>query len=90
VSSKNKRRLLQLLGFVTGVLFGLWRPTQIQTMLPILGITVGIGYFFLSRNTIESKKELSDIKCFIPIQMIMYFLIGGVIGSTIILYTQLY
>ncbi|MFL2075387.1 hypothetical protein [Marinilactibacillus psychrotolerans] len=88
--SKSKRRLLQLLGFIIGLLFGLWRPQQVQLMLPVLGISVGIGYFLLSKVTINKHKDLSEIRWFIPIQMIMYFIIGGAIGSSIYLYMELY
>ncbi|MFC6463769.1 hypothetical protein ACFP65_01945 [Marinilactibacillus sp. GCM10026970] len=84
--SKKNRRLLQLLGFVIGISFGLWRPQQVQMMLPLLGITVGIGYFFLSRVSMENKTDLTEIKWFVPIQMIMYFVIGGAIGSSVHLY----
>lgn len=90
MSSKWKRISLQLLGFVIGTIFGLWRPQQVQSMLPILGITVGIGYFLLSRATMEKDKSLNDIKWFIPIQMIMYFVIGGAIGSSVYLYMEIY
>lgn len=88
--SKSKRRLLQLLGFIIGLLFGLWRPQQVQLMLPVLGISVGIGYFLLSKVTTSKHKDLSEIRWFIPIQMIMYFIIGGAIGSSIYLYMELY
>ncbi len=88
--SKSKRRLLQLLGFIIGLLFGLWRPQQVQLMLPVLGISVGIGYFLLSKVTTNKHKDLSEIRWFIPIQMIMYFIIGGAIGSSIYLYMELY
>ena len=88
--TKIKRLLLQSLGFIIGLAFGLWRPQQVQFMLPVLGISVGIGYFMLSKVTTDKEKNLSEIRWFIPIQMIMYFIIGGAIGSSIYLYMEIY
>ena len=88
--SKRKRRLLQLLGFLVGIVFGLWRPQQVQLMLPILGITVGIGYFMLGRVATNNQTDLTNIKWFVPIQMIMYFVIGGAIGSSVHLYLEIF
>lgn len=85
MSTKWKRRLYQLFAFVFGIFFGLWRPQSTQNMLPLLGIIVGIGYFFLSRITSEKGRELEDIRWFLLIQMLMYFLIGGALSSSILL-----
>lgn len=85
MSTKWKRRLYQLSSFLFGIVFGLWKPQLTQNMLPLLGIIVGIGYFFLSRITSERGKELDDIHWFLLIQMLMYFLIGGALSSTILL-----
>ncbi|WP_208559223.1 hypothetical protein [Marinilactibacillus kalidii] len=59
-------------------------------MLPILGIAVGIGYFLLTRVSTDKKADLTEIKWFVPIQMIMYFVIGGAVGSSVHLYMELF
>jgi len=90
VSKKTKRWWLQLFGFLIGLLLGLLRPDQIQQLFPILGIGVGIGYFISSRVTSEEEKHLDDLSWFIPLQMIMYFIIGGAISSSIVLAIELF
>lgn len=90
MSEKWKRRLYQLFAFITGLLFGLWRPQATQNMLYFLGITVGIGYFILLRITTENDRELEDISWFLLIQMLMYFLIGGALSSSILLTLQIF
>lgn len=90
MSKKAKRRWLQLFGCLTGLLFGLLRAQQIQSLFPVLGISVGIGYFILSKTASDSDKELDDIAWFIPVQMVMYFIIGGAISSSIVLAIELY
>lgn len=90
MSKKTKRRWLQLFGFIIGLLFGLLRPDQIQQLFPILGIGVGIGYFISSRVASDNDKHLDDLPWFIPLQMIMYFIIGGAISSSIVLAIELF
>lgn len=90
MSKKTKRRWLQLFGFLVGLLFGLLRPDQIQQLFPILGIGVGIGYFISYRVISEEEKHLDDLSWFIPLQMIMYFIIGGAISSSIVLAIELF
>lgn len=90
MSEKWKRRLYQLFAFIIGLLFGLWRPQAMQNMLSFLGITVGIGYFILLRITTENDRELEDISWFLLIQMLMYFLIGGALSSSILLTLQIF
>lgn len=90
MSKKAKRRWLQLFGFIIGLLFGTFRPGQIQSLFPVLGISVGIGYFILSKVASDDEKELDDVAWFIPLQMIMYFIIGGAVSSSIILAIELY
>lgn len=82
MSAKTKRRLLQLLGFIIGLIFGWYRPLQVQSMLPLLGIGVGIGYFILSRS-LDKERKLADIPWLTPLQMVMYFIIGGALTSSI-------
>ncbi|MCC5896152.1 MAG: hypothetical protein JJU16_11890 [Alkalibacterium sp.] len=90
MSKKAKRRWLQLFGFVTGLVFGTLRPDQIQSLFPVLGITVGIGYFISAKVASDNEKELDEIAWFIPLQMIMYFIIGGAVSSSIVLAIELY
>lgn len=90
MSKKAKRRWLQLFGCLVGLLFGFMRPAQIQQLFPVLGISVGIGYFILSRVASDDEKDFDDIGWFIPLQMIMYFIIGGAVSSSIILAIELY
>lgn len=84
MSTKTKRRLLQLAGFLIGLVFGWYRPLQVQSMLPTLGIGVGIGYFILSRS-LDKERNLSDIPWYVPLQMVMYFIIGGAMTSSLTL-----
>lgn len=90
MSESNKRRLYQFFGFTVGAFFGYFRPIHIQRMFPLLGITVGISYFILLKITSDPDKELSDIKWFIPVQMVLYFIIGGAISSSILLALEVY
>lgn len=85
MSKKWQRRSIQTFALLVGLLFGLFRPDATQTVLPIFGVVVGIGYFFVARITTQQNKELEDIPWFLFIQMLMYFLIGSAITSTILL-----
>lgn len=90
MSKKLKRRLLQLFGFIIGLIFGSINPTQIQQMFPALGITVGIGYFITSRVADDKNKSLDDLAWFPLLQMIMYFIIGGAVSSSLLLAMEIY
>ncbi|MDZ7834767.1 MAG: hypothetical protein U5K84_04900 [Alkalibacterium sp.] len=85
MSQKKKRRILQLIGFITGLFFGYIRPYNMQSMLPILGIGVGIGYFIYSAKLADEENSSENTRWFTLIQMIMYFLIGGTLSSSILL-----
>ncbi|WP_161878319.1 hypothetical protein [Alkalibacterium sp. MB6] len=87
---KRKRRLFQLAGFLIGLAFGWIRPLQMQSMLPILGIGVGVGYFIFSQTATDNERPISEISWFIPLQMVMYFIIGGAITSSLYLVIELY
>lgn len=88
MSAKWNRRALQLFGFLIGALFGLWRPETTQSILPIIGIGVGISYFFLSRQ-LNEEKEVEEIPGFLLVQLFMYFLLGSALTSTILLAIQM-
>jgi len=79
LSKKWKRRLYQLLALIIGLTFGYFDPITTQRLLPLLGISVGIGYLLIS----QSYKDFETSGWFLLIQMFMYFLIGGAISSTI-------
>lgn len=90
MSKKAKRRWLQLFGCLVGLLFGTFRPVQVQSLFPVLGISVGVAYFILSKVSSDNDKALDDIYWFVPVQMVMYFIIGGAVSSSIILAIELY
>lgn len=85
--SKWIRRLLLVFAAVIGFFFGLARPETTQSMLSVIGIAAGLGYFILSRSTEDGEKDSSSEttfnRWFLVIQMLLYFIIGGAIGSMI-------
>jgi len=85
MTPKTKRRILQFIGFITGLVFGYLRPSHMQNLTPVLAIGVGISYFIYT--SIQSNEEGSekDVAWFPLVQMVMYFLIGGVLSSSILL-----
>lgn len=85
MSPKNKRRTLQLIGFLIGLTFGYFRPAHMQNLIPILAIGVGIGYFIFSTKIGNDDQSIDEITWFPLIQMIMYFLIGGVLSSSLLM-----
>ena len=85
MSAKNKRRDLQSIGFLAGLIFGYARPSHMQSLLPILGIGVGISYFLFSSRIADEEKSMDDSLMFPLVQMLMYFLIGGALTSTVLL-----
>ncbi|OJF93061.1 hypothetical protein [Alkalibacterium sp. 20] len=89
MSQKSKRRLLQLFGFIIGLLFGYFRRSQMQALLPVLAIGVGIGYFIFSTIISDKEKSVDDVGWFPFVQMIMYFIIGGVLSSNVLLALEL-
>jgi len=87
--SKWTRRGLLLFAIIIGLILGLLRPAMTQGLLSLLGIVAGLGFFMLSRST-QNKKGKDKAKAentferwFILIQMVMYFIIGGALGSMI-------
>lgn len=85
MTAKKKRRILQLIGFILGLLYGYFRPSSMQSLLPVLGIGVGISYFLFSSRISDENKSLDDSFMFPLVQMFMYFLIGGALTSTVLL-----
>lgn len=85
MSPKTKRRILQLFGFIIGLNFGYFRPSHMQSLLPILAIGVGISYFIYTSKLSDEETSIEDIPWFPLVQMLMYFLIGGVLSSSILL-----
>ncbi|SFC54681.1 hypothetical protein SAMN04488102_11014 [Alkalibacterium subtropicum] len=85
MSPKVKRRTLQFFGFIIGLVFGYFRPSQMQNLLPVLAIGVGIGYFIYSSSLSKEDDNVKETAWFPLVQMVMYFLIGGVLSSSILL-----
>ncbi|WP_368645235.1 hypothetical protein AB4027_10060 [Alkalibacterium putridalgicola] len=84
MSPKTMRRTLQSIGFITGLIFGYFRPSHMQDLLPVLAIGVGISYFIYSSMQSEDDSD-EEVVWFPFVQMMMYFLIGGVLSSSILL-----
>lgn len=86
--SKWARRGLVLFAAIVGFLLGLLRPALTQGLLSPIGIVAGLGYFLLSRTTTQEEDTKSESnerfnRWFLLIQMLLYFIIGGAVGSMI-------
>lgn len=94
---KNKwfRWSLQTLAFFFGIALGILRPIATQQMLSFVGIIVGLGYFFFSRRdqtaseNAQKRNQKEPFDWFLLIQMLLAFIVGGAVGSTLI-YFRLY
>lgn len=85
MSTKKKRRILQLIGLTFGLIFGYLRPLNMQSLLPFLGVGVGISYFILTSTFSDEETAIDDVTWFPLVQLFMYFLIGGALTSTVLL-----
>lgn len=96
---KNKigRYSLLLFAALTGLVIGYLRPEVSQSLLSVVGIIVGIGFFILSKRD-ESAKSTSNKKkdsvnkmdWYLLLQMLLYFIVGAAIGVTIFYMIVLY
>src|SRR5690625_4397499 len=87
---KKRNQLLSLAGGIVGAIVGYFYPMLVQWYLSILGIGVGIFYFFgayfVNKNT--DKKKVSDFNeytWYAILRVVMGFLVGSSITSTIVL-----
>jgi len=86
----TRNRLFSILGGIVGAIIGWFYPTVVQGYLPILGIGIGIFYFF-SANSVnkdpDAKKvtNFDDFTWYLILRIAMGLLIGGAITSTIVM-----
>lgn len=86
MNSKWKKYGLWLFAFLLGSVGGFLRPDVTQSTLSPLGIIVGLGFLFYSRNNANKKDTTSIIDWFIILQMLLYFIIGAALSMTIALF----
>lgn len=87
---KRRNQLLSFTGGIVGAIVGYFYPMLVQGYLPILGIGVGIFYFFgansVNKNPDKKKvTDFSDYTWYIILRIVMGFLVGSAITSTIVL-----
>lgn len=97
MTNKIKRYSLLLFAALTGLVVGYIRPEVSQSLLSVIGIIVGIGYFLLSKRedpakSTQNKKpdSNSQIDWYLLLQMLLYFIVGAAIGVTIVYIVILY
>jgi len=81
--------LLQTFALGLGLILGFLFPVAINNMFPVLGITAGIGYFFVARRTFNKQKQLTDSRAYIIVTMLFKFIVGGAITSSILLFIDM-
>lgn len=96
---KNKigRYSLLLFAALTGLVVGYLRPEVSQSLLSVIGIIVGIGFFILSKRddpatsaTNKKKDSVNKMDWYLLLQMLLYFIVGAAIGVTIFYMIVLY
>lgn len=95
MDTKTRNRVMNLLGGVVGAIIGYFYPMFFQNFLPVLGIGVGLFYFFASNsvNKDPNKKKVTDFTEFtwyMVLRTLLGFLVGGAIVSTIILTADIF
>lgn len=90
IDIKRRNQLLSLIGGVVGAIVGYFYPALVQGYLPIIGIGVGLFYFFGSNsvNKNPDKKKVTDFNhytWYVILRILMGFLVGSAITSTIVL-----
>lgn len=88
--AKNRNRLFSILGGLIGAIVGYFYPNLVQGLLPILGIGIGLFYFFATNsvNKNPDKKKVTDFTNYTWYSIMRFFtglLVGSAIVSTIIL-----
>lgn len=90
MSKKNINHMVNLLGMLIGGILAYFRPMFFQNYLPLIGIGVGLFYFF-STNSVNKNpnaKKITDYNGYLWYtfyKLIIGFLIGGTVVSTIVL-----
>lgn len=94
MTNKFKRYGLLLFATLTGLVVGYFRPEVSQSLLSVVGIIVGIGFFILSKRDESAQnkktKSASEIDWYLLLQMLLYFIVGAAIGVTIFYIIVLY
>src|SRR5690625_5066858 len=90
MNKTTKNRIFSIISGIIGAIVGYFYPTVVQGYLPILGIGLGLFYFFASNsvNKNPDKKKVTDFTdytWYTILQILMGFLVGGAITSTIVL-----
>lgn len=90
MSKKRANQLFNLIGLLIGGVLAYFRPMFFQNYLPVMGIVLGLYYFF-STNSVNKnpyKKRITDYNNYTwySIYKLMFgFLVGGTLVSTIVL-----
>lgn len=94
MTNKIKRYSLLVFAALTGLVVGYIRPEVSQSLLSVVGIIVGIGFFVLSKRDEATQKKktkpTNEIDWFLLLQMLLYFIVGAAIGVTIFYIIVLY
>lgn len=90
MEAKTRNIVMSVIGGVVGSIVGYFYPELSQTILPVIGLGSGIFYFFgaNSVNKNPDKKKVTDFSeytWFGILRIIMGFLVGSAVVSTIIL-----
>ena len=87
---KMKQRLLLAFATVVGFVIGYLNPETSQALLSGIGWIAGIGMFFLFRRSNKNPtRDYTASWAYILIRMLLFFIIGAVLGSMIPYYQQI-
>ncbi len=84
----KRNRLFRLLSGGLGAIVGYFYPLLIQEYLPLIGLTIGLFYFF-GNQSINQKSEqkkgtdFSSYRWHFIIKILMGFLIGAALTSSL-------
>lgn len=97
MTNKIKRYGLLLFATLTGLVVGYFRPEVSQSLLSVIGIIVGIGFFILTKRneTTQSSqnkksKPANQLDWYLLLQMLLYFIVGAAISVTLVYVIALY
>ncbi|MFY9902992.1 MAG: hypothetical protein WAK52_10355 [Trichococcus sp.] len=90
MTEKMKQRLLLAFATVVGFVIGYLNPETSQALLSGIGWIAGIGMFFLFRRSNKNPtRDYTASWAYILIRMLLFFIIGAVLGSMIPYYQQI-